>query len=213
MPINNLIGGGVELSFETWALSWVRRKDNKHSFLVLEGLDEEGNRRILDAHLVLNHDDNTSATIIFRPITVERLTNYTADCNSYTWAINHMEADILMALIHLEQQRGAAGEINYTLPGPMIMHGLHHHAVLPAAVEDNITRYRQELNNVAQGVVSRESLRGLFIQGHNSVSWSKTIVTAIGLPAPTSWADLVILNPLREIQDPQATAWLGCRIL
>lgn len=201
----NFIGGKIELTANQSALSIVRKNRAEHAFLVLEAIDENGERLIYNAHLVKNETSNgTKALVVFKQnVSVQELIAYAADCNAYTWPITQNEMTTVLELIQYELERAQANEINYLLGGKASALAsivgstqyLTSTQVSAEKVEACFKNIETKGNKLTSQVVSRESIRSLLVDGHNCLSWTIAIVKAININVPNDFTQCLVVNP------------------
>lgn len=212
--MQNIIGGNFELMVGIGALSLVRKTNTEkaahHAFLVLEGVDDNGNRIIMDAHLVVKEgSENKKADIVFRDRTPQQIQEIGDACVAYTWSVNAHQARAFRELVASERQRASQDEISYKITGKTRLTGF----VGKSSDNSGLTESKQSLGNASDNACSDFLLNP---EGHNCMTWAVGMVQALQLPTPTSWNIFIYADPkellLEEKAEPN-TIKNECRIL
>lgn len=188
---------------DQWALSLVRKikKEERvrHAYLILEGVDAEGERVIQDIHLVTKKgSDDKKADIVYRDISTEEVIAVGESCASYTWGLtkgtneNPGLVEQLIALVEGEKERAKNDEINYVLLGKTPINN-----TLGVSLENvHSTALKGKMETTSTNSVSATLLR----DGHNCYSWAKDVVKSLGLPYhKESWMSFFAADPSREV--------------
>lgn len=170
----NIIGGNHIINKDIWALSLVRKFNADHGYLIMEGISDDNQRIIMDAHLVVKTGSNEKkAKIIYRDISgnnkLQELQKIGQSCSSYTWNISRFQADTFVSLVQSEQQRADEDKINYVQFGPSKISGGF--VSLPDDAKASLGNYS---DNAFMDTLLRE--------GHNCGSWAIAMVRALQLP-------------------------------
>lgn len=183
----NLIGGEHTINQDIWALSLIRKFNADHAYLVMEGINSEQERIIMDAHLVQKKSNPKMADIVYRDIS-ERFDELQAigqSCSAYTWNINRFQADALVTLIQSEQQRANEDKINYVEFGKAKITG-----VFVSLPED-----------AKASLGDNASIDALMRDGHNCGSWAIAMVRKLELPFKGNYMPFLFVRPKSLIQD------------
>ena len=206
----NLIGGAHSIDNALWALSLVRKKNQRaeaHAFLVLEGIDKNNADVIKEFHLAYGKE-TTYGCIFEKKIDYAFLNTYAQDCHSYTWSITVTQANALIALAAMERERSNNREIKYIMMGDTKMAGSVGTSLdsvgLMGSKKASIERI-ETLCKAHENYVSRDGLRNLLVQGHNCYSWAVAMVEAINLTPPpeNGFIRCIVRNPMSAINDNQ----------
>ena len=220
MQRKNIIGGQHDIDQNIWALSLVRKEGADHAYLILEGIDEKGERIIEDMHLVVKKGTNgrkgevVSRSTLYHPtFKLEDIIEVSSDCSSYTWNVNSAQVQKLKELVQSEKQRADKNEINYVLFGDPVLSGI---------VGASLDQMRSTESKEALAKKSdNHSMDMLLRTGHNCGSWAIAMARALELQFRTSWLSFVAVYPAKEIQgahdgdkgEPTTRPPGGCRMM
>lgn len=165
----NLIGGKHTINQRIWALSLVRKFDADHAYLIMEGIGDDNQRIVMDAHLVVKKGSNDKkGDIVYRDISdrLEELQKIGISCSSYTWNISRFQVNTFDSLIQSEQQRAKENKINYVQFGQAKITG-----VFVSLADDE-----------KASLGDNPLIDALTRDGHNCGSWAVAMVRALQLP-------------------------------
>lgn len=164
---------GDEVSQERWLVAMVRRPETEHSFLLIEGIDPEGEWRLFRADLFVDENKpifEASGMILSGIATIRKVE---ADLNDLikmennggwyeqSWPVTQERAIQLMDKI----EESSREDIKYALPG--------------------------------DGSIYRGSRSSAKV--HNCVTWCTEQLRAIAIPVHGSWTDQFVVRPSRAV--------------
>jgi hypothetical protein len=190
-PLRTIVGAKPHyINKDVWALSLVRGRGKHHAYLILEGMDEEGERVMEAAHFRIKEGtDDKKGEVTFGDMAIEKLKKVGENCHSYTWDIIKEQVEKFHSIVNDELER----DIDYVHFGKSKTNGL----LGESLDHSGSTRSKQSLHDNS-GQYS--CMDALLRKGHNCLSWAKAVVKALELGTPTSWVSFVATDPERELQ-------------
>ncbi len=220
IPQDNNKIEACEITNDISILTYLYNPNNNRTCLLLEGI-ENGQRLCKIAEFVIKENtDNTKGAIRFVDTNVKELQTLSEDCVGWAYDLKMDQTKSFINLLEAEIQRGKAGLINYIAKagsrlGPSVGSGLDasgSHELLTASetsIRQILKKLPQEYSNKLLSKASQyiaESLISLLVQGHNSQSWPKAILSVMNIP--NSRLKKIFMNPAEIPPSPDH----GCRI-
>ena len=188
--MKTIVGGSHVISNDLWALSLIRREGKHHAYLILEGVDKDGERVMQEVHFHIKEGtDGKKGEVTFGDMPIGKLRKVGEKCNSYTWHLTQEQVEKFNSIIISEQKR----DYDYVHFGKTKTGGL-----LGDSLESSGSKQsKQSLENKSGG---SSCMDALLRKGHNCLSWAKAVVQALELRTPTSWVSLMVVAPKHELQ-------------
>jgi len=178
---NSCISSNYRLNQNKAILSLVRCKSNaeRDSFLVLEMLTLQNERIIQKIYLKMKDTDERKAEIIYEE-KVKLSDLYQSDCYCRTWEVStECVEERFLPLVLQQQEKGNYNEINYFVLGKTKAAGFAAASLEESGSEERVRHLQSlhftntSLDNSMQYLLTKD--------GHNSYSWAKAMILAIGL--------------------------------
>lgn len=194
----NLINPSHFISERQGALSLVRKLGADHAYLVLERLNRDGKRCIVDAHLVIKKGTEKQPRplghVIYRAITLGDLMKLSMDCHSVTWGVSEDQMETFDEIVKAQQKQAAEDKIEYVVFGKAAAAGSS-----GASLEQFHSKVLKDWSVAhKKGSVSDYLLR----KGHNCFSWAVAVVLNVGglKPPQEGFSKCVVRKPYSAVK-------------
>jgi len=211
MNVRNIIGGKHALTPKDWTLSYVRRKEEDHCFLVIEGINAMGNRFIKEAHLGFRTMKDSlgkpikdehgkpkknlkKAQIFFFEADIEELKELGKNCVSKTWHLDSGQGENLEKKILADQSL----DIDYIRFGKSkgagflgaSLDSVSSHELKEASIKTSDPLLESKTASV---ILLHASVNASLQTGHSCVSWARE-TALVTLQGRASGQDLDVLK-------------------
>jgi len=215
-----------EFDQNSWLLTYLRRPNADHAFLLMEGFLQMKRTSKVAQFIVKPGTDGVNGTIRFEDISDSALRELSRDCIGLTAKLSLDECQVLFDLIEAQRQLGEMGQLNYIQSenskiSPRLgkSMGLFSFEAEPEETEycayGGRIKIEQVLRTIPDAQLKRKLLKvphlcsssivKLFVPSHNSCTWAEAMMKAIKL-SPEDELQQITMDS-EDIEDMNA---MGC---